>query len=181
MLNKFYQQFMSRLPLEVPALGLLLTMSFATSTVALQAPTSFSKTGIVGTNSVSLAQMPASDTSVADGIYLYGSSQKTEEIGQEYIVFEARQGKVRGAFYMPSSEYSCFSGKVGAQQINLTVQDPYDSTTYSHSIALSEAPPVASADSRLPIEDSLRLQGYHPINKISANDQQILNACKVNF
>lgn len=172
---------MSRLPLEVPALGLLLTMSFATSTVALQAPTFLSKAGIVGTNSVSLAQVPASDTSVADGIYLYGSSQKPEEIGQEYLVFEARQGKVRGAFYMPSSEYSCFSGKVGAQQINLTVQDPYDTTTYSHSIALGEAASIASADGRLPIEDSLQLQGYHPINKISANDQQMLNACKVNF
>ncbi|MFE1745795.1 hypothetical protein [Coleofasciculus sp. H7-2] len=156
-------------------------MSFATSTVALQAPTSLSKVGIVGTNSVALAQVPASDTSVGDGIYVYGSSQKPEEIGQEYLVFEARQGKVRGAFYMPSSEYSCFSGKVEAQQINLTVQDPYDSTTYSHSIALSEAPPVASVDSRLPIEDSLQLQGYHPINKISANDQQMLKACQANF
>ncbi|MFM9264384.1 hypothetical protein [Tychonema sp. BBK16] len=91
------------------------------------------------------------------GIYLYGQSAKPDQIKQEYFVFEVRQGKVVGAFYLPQSAFYCFYGNVDLTQLNLTVVDTYDGTTSPYSV---------------------NLQQYYPIPTVSENDRRILGICK---
>lgn len=136
------------------------------------------------------AQIPTPSVSIPDGTYLYGQSPQPEQIGQEYLVFEAHQGKVIGAVYMPSSEYSCFYGTMDSTQLNLTVTNPYDQTAFSHTIARELPAQVAAAGGQLNLEntfDSVRyphtvgLEGYEPIGEISDNDRQILNSCIADY
>lgn len=93
----------------------------------------------------------------ADGIYLYGQSPKPEEIKKEYFVFEVRQNKVIGAFYLPRSAFYCFYGTVELTQLNLTVVDSYDGSSSPYSV---------------------NLQQYHQISAVSENDRRILGICK---
>jgi hypothetical protein len=116
----------------------------------------------------------AQATTISDGVYLYGQSAKPEQIGQEYLVFQIKKGKVTGAFYLPRSEFNCFSGTVTAQAMNLFVKDPYDDSVSPYSIALREISPVAS-EGKTPRE--FDLEGYHRLNNISDNDRRILKSC----
>ncbi len=109
---------------------------------------------------------------LSDGIYLYGQSPKTEQIGQEYLVFKVQQGKITGAFYMPRSEFSCFSGTLDAQQMRLSIVDPYDRSVYPYAITLRPLSPLAGQ-----VSPSLGLEGYHQISAISENEQRILTVC----
>ena len=136
-----------------------------------------------------IAQVPASDASIPDGIYLYGKSSQPGQIGKEYLVFEAHQGKVVGAIYLPSSEYSCFSGTLDSRQMNLTVVNPYDQTAVSHKIARAQPAQIAAVGGQINLDntyDSLtyphavQLDGYQPISQVSDNDKQILNSCRRN-
>ncbi len=136
-----------------------------------------------------IAQVPTSDASIPDGTYLYGQSSEPEQFGKEYMVFEARQGKVIGAMYLPGSEYSCFYGTLDSKQMNLTVVNPYDQTAFSHTIARTQSSQVAAAGGRINLEntyDSLSyphtvvLEGYQSISKISDNDQRFLSDCRNN-
>jgi hypothetical protein len=111
---------------------------------------------------------------LADGIYLYGQSPKPEQIGQEYLVFQVKQGKMTGAIFLPMSEFSCFTGTVTPRTLDLSIRDSYENQTYRHSIALQPLAPVASGR---PVTQEIGLEGYHPIEKISANDRQILRTC----
>ncbi|TAG94060.1 MAG: hypothetical protein EAZ09_12305 [Oscillatoriales cyanobacterium] len=95
--------------------------------------------------------------STSNQIYLYGQSPKPDQIKQEYFVFEVRQGKVVGAFYLPRSAFYCFYGNLERTQLNLTVVDTYDGTTSPYSV---------------------NLQQYHPIPTVSNNDRRILGICK---
>ena len=137
-----------------------------------------------------IEQAPIQDASLPNGTYLYGQSSEPEQIGQEYIVFEANQGKVVGALYMPNSEFSCFSGTLDAKHLNLTVVNPYDQTAISHVIAREQPASVATTGGQLNLEhsyDSLTyphavgLEGYQQISEVSDNDQRILNMCRNNY
>lgn len=112
----------------------------------------------------------------ADGIYLYGQSPRPDQLGQSYLVFEVRQKKVLGAFYMPSSSFDCFYGAVQQGQLALTVIDSYERTANPYAIALERTDSVASATN--PAIAGIELKGYHPIAKVSENDRRILNTCK---
>lgn len=182
-------------PWGLPLTGLLLTGGLATNasmmeTVALQQQAQAVDSSAVAkpqaVRVAAVAQVAVPKTSIPDGTYLYGQSSEPEQIGKEYIVFEARQGKVVGALYMPSSEYSCFQGTVDANQMNLTVANPYDQTAFSHTIARTQRSQIAAAGGQINLEntyDSLSyphavgLEGYQAINQISENDQQILSSC----
>ncbi|HEY9692175.1 MAG TPA: hypothetical protein V6D15_08230 [Oculatellaceae cyanobacterium] len=167
--------FNSSLQNQVPLAGLLLSVGF----VAISAsPILASSVKPVGSSpTVAAATISDADRSVAanqkqlrDGIYLFGQTSKANQIGQEYVVFEARSGKVRGAVYMPSSEFSCFYGTANNNQMDLMVVDPYDQSTSSYSIGLERNSLVAG-------NNAVALQGYQPISKVTANDKRILNAC----
>jgi outer membrane biosynthesis protein TonB len=134
----------------------------------------------------SLAQVPNSDGAIADGTYLYGQSAQAGEIGKEYIVFEARQGKIVGAMYMPSSEYACFYGTLNSKQMNLTVVNPHNQTSFAHTIARNQPTQIAAVGGQINLNNtydsltyphSIGLEGYLPISQVSDNDKQILSNC----
>jgi hypothetical protein len=95
--------------------------------------------------------------SLREGIYLYGESPQPSMLQKEYFVFEVRQSKVVGAFYLPRSAFYCFYGNVELTQLNLTVVDSFDRTTSPYSV---------------------NLQHYYPISAVSDNDRRILDICK---
>jgi len=137
-----------------------------------------------------IEQTPVEDTLLANGTYLYGQSSEPEQIGQEYIVFEANQGKVVGALYMPSSEFSCFYGTLDSNYLNLNVVNPYDQTAISHVIAREQPSVIATAGGQLNLEktyDLLKyphavgLEGYKQISEVSDNDQRILSMCRNDY
>ncbi|ACK66543.1 hypothetical protein PCC8801_2535 [Rippkaea orientalis PCC 8801] len=111
---------------------------------------------------------------IPNGVYLYGRSPKPETLGQEYLVFKVQEGQVIGAFYMPRSEFSCFSGSFNSRQMNLSIADPYDGTKYDYAIALEPISPIA--DQRNATTE-MRLEGYYRLNNVTENDHRILKTC----
>lgn len=137
-----------------------------------------------------VAQAPATDAQIPDGTYLYGQSSEPQQNGKEYLVFQANQGKVVGAMYLPNSEYSCFHGTLDSRQMNLTVVNPYDQSAFSHTIARLQPAQIAAAGGQIDLQntyDSLTypyavgLEGYQPVREISANDKQLLNTCMTEY
>lgn len=124
--------------------------------------------------SINVAQAQPNSSPLVDGVYLYGKSPQPEQLGQEYLVIRVNQGQVVGAFYMPQSEFNCFYGSVNAQQMSLSVVDPYDNTVHPYSIALQTTSPIVAQNAS---SVTLTLEGYHQISKLSENDQRILNVC----
>ncbi len=100
---------------------------------------------------VSLSNHP-----LRDGIHLFGLARTPEQVQTEYLVFKMHRKQVVGAFFMPSSSFDCFSGKLEASQLKLTVVESYEQQSYDHTVNLNR---------------------YHPIQKISDNDLRILSAC----
>lgn len=125
-----------------------------------------------------------------EGVYLFGHAPEPDQIGQEYIVFEMRQGKVTGAFYLPQSEFSCFQGSLNGGKLDLTIANDSNSDPYSDPIADAQNSPQVATASNPQLGDefgqmsssySVALQNYHQIASISPNDKQILAACKNNY
>jgi hypothetical protein len=124
----------------------------------------------------STAPVMASESSLADGTYLYGQSPAAETLGSDYLVFEVRNGNVTGAFYQPSSEFACFTGTLDARNLNLSVVDPYENEAYPYAIALEPQNPSAGANAPV----AMGLAGYHRLDTLSNNDLRILNVCRGN-
>lgn len=137
----------------------------------------------------SFANAPRGKLPEVDGIYLYSQSPEPEKIGQEYIVFEVRQGKVIGAFYLPHSEFSCFYGTLESGELALMVANSPDAEPYLDPVASQNSQSVASVSDRPHTGDvynpitypySVALQDYHQLPSVSANDKRILASCKNN-
>ncbi len=197
MLNSIIKFFSPwRRCLEVPVAGLLLMMDISTAEAKpvlhneLQTPAT--------SQVVSLAEAFGKDTAIAprgklpekDGIYLYGQSPEPQQIGQEYMVFEVRQGKVNGAFYLPQSEFSCFLGTLQSGKLALMVANDPHSAPYPDSVADQNSQQVATASDRSPIGNgynpiaypySVALQEYYQLGSVSENDKRILATCKNNY
>lgn len=113
-----------------------------------------------------------------DGVYLYGQSPQPNQIGQGYIVFEKRQGNVKGAMYMPRSEFSCFNGTVDSTgELAMTVTG-YPGEVSTPQVATNSTIPRLVNDESTNYAYSVALQQYYPLNKVSANDHRILQMCK---
>lgn len=183
----------SRRCLEVPLTGLLLIVSILTSEAK---PVLTNELRTLALPQVVRAKVFGKETMSAprgklpekDGIYLYGQSPKPEQVGQEYMVFEARAGKVIGAFYLPHSEFSCFYGTLQSGDLALTVSNGPGSSPHEDSIATQNSQQVATASDKPQIEGYnqttypyfVALQDYHQLASVSSNDQQILRTCKSN-
>lgn len=162
----FKHQQLSRWIGIVGGLGLWLHQS--ASLVVANASPAMSK---YPSHPMTLAQNSRSP--LADGTYLYGESPQPQQIGSEYLVFRVEQGNVKGAFYLPQSEFNCFSGTLNRQQLSLSVVDPYDQTVHPVAINVQPVSPVANAQGTT----ELGLEGYHRLETLSENDQRILNHC----
>ena len=112
---------------------------------------------------------------LADGTYLYGQSDKPEQIGQEYLVFQVQRGKVIGAIYLPQSEFSCFSGTISDRAMKLSIIDPHDNMVYPYMIALQERSSVATVSGQL--VSTVGLEGYQQLPQLSNLDRHILGIC----
>ncbi|MEG5160046.1 hypothetical protein QUB37_06270 [Microcoleus sp. AT3-A2] len=145
---------------SLEAIAILLALSPGNLSIAFPARRSHHsdiKSGVFSSQSPPNSGPDTASTGLADGIYLYGQSSQPEEIKQEYFVFEMRQSKVVGAFYLPRSAFYCFYGTGDRTQLNLTVVDSYDGSRSPYSV---------------------NLQKYYPISTISENDRRILGICK---
>ncbi len=91
------------------------------------------------------------------------------------MVFQVEEGTVRGALYMPRSEFSCFTGNFADNQLHMSVIDPYDGTEYPYSVSLDRASTSTVAGNGQWIE--IGLEGYHRLEQISSQDHDILQTC----
>jgi hypothetical protein len=108
----------------------------------------------------------------ANGVYLYGESDRPNVIGKEYLIFETSGTKTIGAFYLPKSEFSCFYGQFRGSRMYVTLIDTYDRQKYNLTLALN---PNGLTASKQPMMGE---PTYQPLDKISNNDRQILDTCK---
>jgi hypothetical protein len=121
------------------------------------------------TSAPSIAELP----NLPNGIYLYGQSPETEQIGNAYMVFEVRQDRTIGAFYMPRSSFDCFYGNIEGDRLAVNIVDSYENTTYAYAVPRADYE-LASSDPTGDIE----FQGFHRIANVSENDRRILETCK---
>jgi len=160
-------QLLQPAPVVMTALVMLVLVSMPMSTLSAQK------------NKEKEAGDSANNRVLPNGIYLYGQSQQPDQIGQEYIVFEVSGSSLVGALYMPHSEFSCFQGTMTANEIEMTVNHPYDNTQYPYAIALSATSPLASQNEETQVP--VTLKGYHPLEEISTNDERMLATCQKEF
>lgn len=112
-------------------------------------------------------------TPTANGVYLYGESDKPDVVGKEYLVFETIGNKTIGAFYLPRSEFNCFYGQFKGSRMNVTLIDAFDLQKYKFTLSLNPSGLTASK------QPMMGEPTYQPLGKISNNDLQILNTCKL--
>lgn len=123
------------------------------------------------------ATTPSASFPKEDGVYLYGQSPQANQLGQGYIVFEKRQDTVKGALYMPRSEFSCFQGTLDKSgELAMTVKSLPD-TGGVREVATSNILPKINDDEPITYAYSVALQDYHQLKSISANDRRILQMC----
>lgn len=112
----------------------------------------------------------------ADGIYVYGRSSQPGQLGVDYAVMEVRNRQAVGAFYQVSSSFDCFHGEVGSEQVNLTVINSYEQSSYSYSLPLDQTEMVASGNGAG--SGAVKLVGLHSIDTVSDMDMSILSTCR---
>ena len=113
-----------------------------------------------------------STNSIANGVYLYGESNRPDVIGKEYMIFETTRDRVIGAFYLPRSEFSCFYGDFKGSQLNLTIIDPFDGQKSKSTLTYDRRGLSASK------QPLMGQPSYQSLDKISQNDRRILGICK---
>jgi hypothetical protein len=109
----------------------------------------------------------------ANGVYLYGESDRPNVVGKEYIIFETSRKKTIGAFYLPRSEFNCFYGQFKGTALKVTLIDPFTKQRSNFTLALDRYNGFNA--STKPI---LGKPAYQLLSKISNNDRRILAACK---
>lgn len=134
----------------------------------------FLKIGITLTAVFSSLPVLASENFFPDGLFLYGQSSQLHEIGKEYLVFEVQQNRVKGAIYLPNSEFSCFEGKLTPQAMNLSIIAPDSHTVHPFQINLQHKTITASVT--IP-HTQVGLEGYYRLDHLHEHDRQILDTC----
>lgn len=120
---------------------------------------------------------PSANFPKENGVYLYGQSSQPNQLGQGYIIFEKQQATVKGALYMPSSEFSCFQGTIDKSgELAMTVNSSPDAGGLTQ-VATSDRLPRINDDEPITYAYSVALQDYHQLESITANDRRILQMC----
>jgi hypothetical protein len=113
---------------KFPRLALGLVLGLTTSLAAQPAPAA--------------AENPSIEPS--NGTYLYGESAASDQIGQGYVVFNHKNGRVVGALYYPASEFSCFSGAIADRQLDIVSLETVESPKMVLQMPLSKMYPIQS-------------------------------------
>lgn len=115
----------------------------------------------------------------ADGVYLYGQQPVANQLETAYFVFEAQEGAVTGAFYMPSSSFDCAQGQIRADHMALTVTDSYSQEVSNYALDLdSSNAQVASTGSVIVSPPSI--SGFHQL-PVSNRDRSLLATCQAKY
>lgn len=115
-----------------------------------------------------------------DGIYVYGKSPQANQLGEEYIVFEVKRGKVVGALYMPQSEFSCFNGSIKSGELAMMVAGFPDNGEGPVQVAAVGNPAMGVGEQPIIYPYSVQLKDYHQLSQVSQNDQRMLGMCQDN-
>lgn len=172
---------------QAAIVALMLTVGVTSTATAIQLPALGIPEPI--NNDLITVAPTTSRASLPNGTYLYGQAPLGGQMGQEYVVFEVRQGQVIGAFYMPHSEFSCFQGVLENNQMNVTVASTYDNTSLAYQLSQEQERNLAAVGDGALIEglNSLTyphrvgLENFHQIPSITANDQQLLATCQAKY
>jgi hypothetical protein len=119
----------------------------------------------------------ASRQVLADGTYLFGESPSRDQIGATYAVLSVQSNQVKGAFYQPMSSFDCFSGQVLPDRLDVSVVNSYEQIAYPYEVALTADSALAAGEAA----SEYTLQGFHRIENLSAQDQEILATCQADF
>jgi hypothetical protein len=125
--------------------------------------------------------LPKVNFPVKDGVYLYGQSPKSNQLGQGYIIFQKQQDKISGALYMPQSEFNCFQGTLNKSgELAMTVNSSSNeaSTPGSNQVAANSQLPKVSENEFNSYPYSVALQDFYQLNSITASDRRTLQMCK---
>lgn len=111
-----------------------------------------------------------------DGVYLYGQSSQPGELGKGYIIFERKRGRVTGALYMPSSEFSCFRGALRQNGLLAMTVNSYPGEKSTPQVASVRR--FSGVQDTMSYDYSVKLQNYHRLSSIGTSDRQVLQMCK---
>ncbi|NEZ58981.1 hypothetical protein DXZ20_25740 [Leptolyngbyaceae cyanobacterium CCMR0081] len=127
---------------------------------------------------------------VRNGTYLFSSdlqptssdslADSSESATVEYMVLQLEENQVVGGFYQPLSEYSCFTGTVHGESLDLWVSPPSTTEVYPYSILTQLQPTIAGhpeATGLAPYE--LELRDAHRLSTLDQVSQNVLNACLI--
>jgi hypothetical protein len=101
---------------------------------------------------------------LSNGTYMYGETNEPGAVGREYVVFDHQGGQAIGAVFMAGSEYSCFSGQVQGDRLQMMVLDSYENAERPYDISLEGQ----SSDG----------YEYRPVHKIGQQEMNILDTCR---
>jgi len=123
-----------------------------------------------------------SERTVASGAYLFGESSEPGQLGKEYMVFEVSDGRMVGGFYSPSSDFSCFTGSIENNVMNLAVEDSDLQSTSRVSVQLYLSNKIAAnSELLLPFESALGLQGTYRVPELDDTSRVVLNTCRADM
>ncbi len=125
-------------------------------------------------NPLTIAVSPVANISFADGVYFYGQSAEPERLGKEYLIFQVKQDQIKGAFFVPQSEYDCLEGTIDDRKINLSIED-IEGSNYSYPIAIDRTTSLATNNN--PSLQTVNLRGYQSILQIPSTARELLAAC----
>jgi len=109
------------------------------------------------------------------GVYLYGESSRPNVLGNAYLIFEVKNANVVGAFYMPLSSFDCIYGTLTPTELQMTIIDSYEGTSYPHKIAFQRQQIQVYKGL---YRQHVTLEGLYPVSLISRNDRRILAHCQ---
>jgi hypothetical protein len=134
--------------------------------------------GAIATQTLSASAEASSSSAnrpvLADGIYLFGESPSRDQIGATYAVLSVQNNQVEGAFYQPMSSFDCFSGQVLPNRLDVSVVNSYEQVAYPYQVALTVDDSLTAGEAA----GEYTLQGFHRIENLSAQDQEILATCQ---
>lgn len=128
-------------------------------------------------------------TQPTNGVYLFSNAPQiapqnfvsngiSASENLEYIVLQLDNNQVVGGFYQTLSEYSCFTGTVQGESLDLWVSPPDTTEAYAYSILTQNQSSVASYSNAVGLAiNELALQGSYRITSLDQVSQNVLNAC----
>ncbi|MEA5419604.1 hypothetical protein VB712_10255 [Spirulina sp. CCNP1310] len=109
-----------------------------------------------------------------EGFYHYGEARERQQVGATYLLLTVEQRGIHGMIYQPNSSYHCFTATLHPDHLALLMVDRTTDDRFTYAIPRVAQTLVASTQTTKP---SLALVGYHPIDPVTPEDQNLLMEC----